>query len=628
MDFTGERYVPELRGQIYYEHLHRYMLAFGMSRDLDVLDIACGEGYGAAYLAIVARSVVGVDIDPQSIRHAGARYTGMNLSFRVGSCTDIPLADDSVDVAVSFETIEHIEQHERFLKEIVRVLRPDGRLIISSPNKAVYSDRDQYQNPYHVRELYFDELRDLLCSWFSEVRLYGQRIVAVSAVHPLRGLAPDARFVSPTVREAEHGLPALPEPAYFIAVCARAEAANLAKLDSMFIDPRDDLLAHMVRLEGTYRDRLPARPGGAELPAAAVAAALPAADPEPEPETVAAAPTPREAELAAELEQRDAELAAAVEQRMAERETLEGLLIAVLGANRGGDEPVEAAGRAHDRLHSLYVALEHLQHRAGELETRVEADQQRHDAVAAQLAATEAHRDADRETLEGLLTAILGADRGADEPVAAAGRAHDRLYALTEALARLRGHVAVLEMRAGEARQLEEALTGAQRRIEEASAERQRAAARIAELEEQHEAAVSEAEAARAEAAEAADALEAAAARHADELASVRARHADELAALARDAEAQRKGLQSRVDAFATALAEGIERLTADSAHRDELANALGEARAELSAAHAELATTGDELARLREALASIVESKSWRMTKPLRVTMRALRGE
>lgn len=610
MDFTGERYVPELRGQIYYEHLHRYMLAFGMSRDLDVLDIACGEGYGAAYLAIVARSVVGVDIDPQSIRHAGARYTGMNLSFRVGSCTDIPLADDSVDVAVSFETIEHIEQHERFLKEVVRVLRPDGRLIISSPNKAVYSDRDRYQNPYHVRELYFDELRDLLCSWFSEVRLYGQRIVAVSAVHPLRGLAADARFVSPTVREAEHGLPALPEPAYFIAVCARSEAANLAKLDSMFIDPRDDLLAHMVHLAGTFREQLPVRPAGAELPPGAVATALPAADPEPPSETFAA------------------ELAAEIERRAAERETLEGLLKAVLGADRNTDEPVEAAGRAHDRLHSLYVALEHLQHRVGELETRAEADQQRHDAVAAQLAATEARRDADRETLEGLLSAMLGADRADDDPVAAAGRAHDRLYALTEALAQTRGHVAALEARVDEAQQLEAALAGAQQRIDQASAEQQLAAACIAELEAQHETAVSEAEAARAEAAEAANALEVAAAKHADELASVRARHADELAALARDAETQRKALQSRVDAFATALAEGIERLTADSAHRDELANALDEARAELGAARAELATTGDELARLREALASIVESKSWRMTKPLRMTMRALRGK
>jgi SAM-dependent methyltransferase len=624
MDFTGERYVPELRGQIYYEHLHRYMLAFGMSRDLDVLDIACGEGYGAAYLAIVARSVVGVDIDPQSIRHAGARYTGMNLSFRVGSCTDIPLADRSVDVVVSFETIEHIEQHERFLKEILRVLRPDGRLIISSPNKAVYSDRDRYQNPYHVRELYFDELRDLLCSWFSDVRLYGQRIVAVSAVHPLRGLAPDARFISPTVREAEHGLPALPEPAYFIAVCSRSDAGNLAKLDSMFIDPRDDLLAHIVHLEGTFREHLPARPGGAELPAAGAPTALPAAAQQRANGSVAAGPIPLVAELAAELEQRGAELAAEVERRNAERETLEGLLTAVLGPERAQEDPVAAAGRAHDRLHALYLALDHHQHRVGELETRAAADQQRYDDAAAQLAEATAQRDGERETLAGLIAAILGSDRGNDELVAAAGRAHDRFYALTEALEQSRGRVADLEARVAdydarvaESQQLHEALAAAQRRIDEVSADQQRAAARIAALEAQRKVAVAGAESARAKTAE----TEA-------RLASAAAQHADDVAALAREADAQRKALQSRVDAFATALAEGIERLDAESALRDELSHALGEARAELNAARADLASTAAELDRVRNALAAIVESTSWRMTRPLRVTMRALRGE
>ncbi|HEY6233473.1 MAG TPA: class I SAM-dependent methyltransferase, partial [Candidatus Elarobacter sp.] len=161
MPFTGERYVPEVRGQIYYEHVHRYALAFELARDLDVLDIASGEGYGAAYLAIAARSVVGVDIDAESIRHAASRYTAMNLSFLAGSCTRIPLPDASIDLVVSFETLEHIEEHEQFMREVVRVLRPHGRLVISSPNKLVYSDEGHYHNPFHARELYFDQFRDL-----------------------------------------------------------------------------------------------------------------------------------------------------------------------------------------------------------------------------------------------------------------------------------------------------------------------------------------------------------------------------------------------------------------------------------------------------------------------------------
>ncbi|HEY0383935.1 MAG TPA: class I SAM-dependent methyltransferase, partial [Candidatus Elarobacter sp.] len=223
MPFTGERYVPEVRGQIYYEHVHRYALAFEIAGGLDVLDIASGEGYGAAYLAIAARSVVGVDVDPESVRHAAARYTAMNLSFLAGSCTRIPLASHSIDLVVSFETLEHIEEHDEFMREIARVLRPDGQLLISSPNKLVYSDDAHYHNPYHARELYFDEFRDLLQRWFARSCVYGQRIIATSAIHPLRGVARGARCISPSPHGDERiGLPALPAPAYFLALCSRS----------------------------------------------------------------------------------------------------------------------------------------------------------------------------------------------------------------------------------------------------------------------------------------------------------------------------------------------------------------------------------------------------------------------
>ncbi|HEV2740897.1 MAG TPA: class I SAM-dependent methyltransferase [Candidatus Elarobacter sp.] len=258
MPFTGERYVPEVRGQIYYEHVHRYALAFELARDLDVLDIASGEGYGAAYLAIAARSVVGVDIDAESIRHAASRYTAMNLSFLAGSCTRIPLPDASIDLVVSFETLEHIEEHEQFMREVVRVLRPQGRLVISSPNKLVYSDQGHYHNPFHARELYFDQFRDLLQHWFAHTRIYGQRIIAASAIHPLRGVAADARCIGPMTRADERGLPALPAPAYFIALCFRTPPKrDLELLDSVFVDPRDDLLEDIVHPESLF-----AQPGG------------------------------------------------------------------------------------------------------------------------------------------------------------------------------------------------------------------------------------------------------------------------------------------------------------------------------------------------------------------------------
>ena len=277
MPFTGERYVPEVRGQIYYEHVHRYALAFGLARDLDVLDIASGEGYGAAYLALAARSVVGVDIDDESVRHAASRYTALNLSFRLGSCTAIPLDDASTDLVVSFETLEHIEEHEQFMREIVRVLRPNGKLLISSPNKLVYSDQGNVRNPFHARELYFDQFRDLLQHWFADARIYGQRIIAASAIHPLRGVAADARCIGPTTRADERGLPALPAPAYFIALCSRTAPEHGGELlDSVFVDPRDDLLHDIVHPEALSAHADGARDGLAALGAAGVLELRPA----------------------------------------------------------------------------------------------------------------------------------------------------------------------------------------------------------------------------------------------------------------------------------------------------------------------------------------------------------------
>jgi ubiquinone/menaquinone biosynthesis C-methylase UbiE len=135
MKFTGERFIPGVEGNIQYEHIHRYALSQNFVKDRIVLDIACGEGYGAAMLAVPARSVIGVDIDTEAISHAKKTYSATNLRFTQGSCDAIPLADHSIDVVTSFETIEHHDRHNEMIAEIKRVLKPDGYSIISSPNR-------------------------------------------------------------------------------------------------------------------------------------------------------------------------------------------------------------------------------------------------------------------------------------------------------------------------------------------------------------------------------------------------------------------------------------------------------------------------------------------------------------
>ena len=127
LPWTGERLVPSHTGDTAIEHLHRYAFAREYIEGKDVLDIACGEGYGSHMMSNIAANVVGVDISPEVIAHARNRY-GDKVTFSVGSCTDIPLSSASFDVVVSFETLEHLAGHEQMLKEVKRVLRPGGVL--------------------------------------------------------------------------------------------------------------------------------------------------------------------------------------------------------------------------------------------------------------------------------------------------------------------------------------------------------------------------------------------------------------------------------------------------------------------------------------------------------------------
>lgn len=187
LEWTGERYLPWLTAaQISYEHLHRYLSVTRLVKNKRVLDVACGEGYGSALLARTAQSVVGVDIDQAAVTHAEAKYTQDKLRFLCGDATCIPLSGEQLfDVIVSFETLEHIEDHQAFFGEAKRLLAPDGILIVSTPNKTAYSDEPEYNNPFHVKELYFHEFRQLCAQYFKHAAFYGQRISCGSSIWPL-----------------------------------------------------------------------------------------------------------------------------------------------------------------------------------------------------------------------------------------------------------------------------------------------------------------------------------------------------------------------------------------------------------------------------------------------------------
>ena len=125
LSFTGERFHPDLAGDMWAEHWHRYHFVLPLVAGKKVLDVASGEGYGSALMSSVAATVAGLDVSPDAVAHASATYARrQNLSFAQGSCAKLPFDDDSFDAVVSFETIEHIVEQNEFLDEIKRVLMP------------------------------------------------------------------------------------------------------------------------------------------------------------------------------------------------------------------------------------------------------------------------------------------------------------------------------------------------------------------------------------------------------------------------------------------------------------------------------------------------------------------------
>lgn len=222
--FSGERFVPGLGDEIELEHLHRYLYALNLVKGQDVLDIACGEGYGSFILSQHAKSVVGVDIAEAAVERARQNYKLDGLSFQVGDCEKIPLADNSVDWVVSFETIEHITGQERFLSEVRRVLRPHGSILISSPDKEVYNQNRDHPNEYHVKELSVEEFEGLLKQHFKFVSLVGQRnsfnsIISTNATAEIQYLCREQTSV--VAKES------LSSSVYLLAVCSNEKPCDL-----------------------------------------------------------------------------------------------------------------------------------------------------------------------------------------------------------------------------------------------------------------------------------------------------------------------------------------------------------------------------------------------------------------
>ncbi|MBF6354854.1 class I SAM-dependent methyltransferase [Nocardia higoensis] len=242
MPLTGERTVPGIAEENYWFRRHEIVYARLLDRcaGKTVLEAGSGEGYGADMIAGVAAKVTGLDYDESAVAHVRARYPRVEMIQ--GNLADLPLAGESVDVVVNFQVIEHLWDQSQFLRECLRVLRPGGELLISTPNRITFSPgRDTPLNPFHTRELDAAELDELLVDAGFRVELmtgvhHGETLRALDAKH-------GGSFIDAQIQRALAGEP-WPEELTADVAAVRIEDFDLRADD---IDASLDLVAIAVK---------------------------------------------------------------------------------------------------------------------------------------------------------------------------------------------------------------------------------------------------------------------------------------------------------------------------------------------------------------------------------------------
>ncbi|WP_165222015.1 glycosyltransferase [Affinirhizobium pseudoryzae] len=244
-----ERFDPKMRGKTAHEHLHRYGLCQEYVNGRTVLDLASGEGYGTAILGENADLVIGIDLDAESVKAAQKKYGKPDkIRFQRADCRYLPFAQDTFDVVVALEIVEHISEQDLLLSEAIRVLKPDGLLIISTPNRLVYN-KYKAINQYHIKEFELDEFSVFLNSHFSNVEIMGQSMSLVSLIGPLTKMAQSNessyRAYTDGSSRSDHnnsvmaGIKPILEPEFCLAFCSNKPIVHPVSRSSLFRTEED-----------------------------------------------------------------------------------------------------------------------------------------------------------------------------------------------------------------------------------------------------------------------------------------------------------------------------------------------------------------------------------------------------
>jgi SAM-dependent methyltransferase len=174
LELTGERTLPDVPQENYWfrRHLAVYEWIARRATGLRVVDMACGEGYGADVLAGHAAEVVGVDANPEAHEHARLRYVRPNLRFERGL---VETWREDCDAIVFLQTIEHVHDADAVLEHFKAMLAAGGTAYISTPNVLTLAPPGarKSDNPWHLREYRPDEFAALCRAHFRDVELLG-----------------------------------------------------------------------------------------------------------------------------------------------------------------------------------------------------------------------------------------------------------------------------------------------------------------------------------------------------------------------------------------------------------------------------------------------------------------------
>jgi SAM-dependent methyltransferase len=242
LPLTGERTVPGVAEENYWFRRHEaaYRALARYCAGAVVLEAGCGEGYGADLLAQDAAAVVGLDYDELTAQHVAAAYPSVQAVR--GNLAGLPIRSGSVDVVANLQVIEHLWDQEGFLAECVRVLRPGGRLLVTTPNRITFSPgRDTPLNPFHTRELAPAELAELVLEAGLELELlatlrHGPRLLSLD--RELGGSIIDA--------QVEVAVSGAPWPPPLLAAVASVTCADF-EISTSELDAGLDVVAVAVR---------------------------------------------------------------------------------------------------------------------------------------------------------------------------------------------------------------------------------------------------------------------------------------------------------------------------------------------------------------------------------------------